>query len=275
MSVLPITFEDKEDSPEFIAWLATFGAKKKMTAAEINLLRDAINELHTTKVPIVGGKIPKEYLPSYVDDVLEFIDFDAFPAVGESGKIYVDLEANSTYRWTGSAYVQIGGTSKKTDKITYTHTTANNINVLNTWFRFYNTQGWNNNVINASSETGVTPNLISTNGSSRPILPNSKLVKCVLSFTYASGASSSSFEVYVGTSEFTEGVVVGADAGINKQTLVLETVNFTSGTAMNLVKNLTINTHSTLPFNKLYFAVMEKATAKLYSFQLDFYFEEQ
>ena len=192
----------------------------------------------------------------------------------EGGKIYVALDTNFTYRWSGSAYVKIGGTSKKTDKITYTHTSPNNINVLNTWFRFYNSQGWNNNVINANSETGSTPNLIFTNGSSRPILPNSKLVKCVLSITYASIASPSSFEVYVGTSEFTEGVV-NSTGGVNQQTLVLETVNFTSGTAMNLVKNLTINTHSALPFNKLYFAVREKANTKLYSFQLDFYFEEQ
>jgi hypothetical protein len=45
MSVLPLTFEDKVDSPELVAWLATFGAEKKLTAAEINLIRDAINEL--------------------------------------------------------------------------------------------------------------------------------------------------------------------------------------------------------------------------------------
>jgi hypothetical protein len=45
MSVLPLTFEDKENSPEQLAWLATFGKKYKLTAAEINLIRDAINEL--------------------------------------------------------------------------------------------------------------------------------------------------------------------------------------------------------------------------------------
>ena len=44
-------------------------------------------------------------------DVLEFTDFDAFPTTGESGKIYIALDTNKTYRWTGSAYVQIGGGS--------------------------------------------------------------------------------------------------------------------------------------------------------------------
>ena len=63
--------------------------------------------------------------------------------------------------------------------------------------------------------------------------------------------------------------------GVNQQTLVLETANFTSSIVMNFTKELTINTHSTLPCNKLFFAVREKATTKQYSFQLDFYFEEQ
>ena len=31
----------------------------------------------------------------------------AFPATGESGKIYVALDTNKTYRWSGSAYVEI------------------------------------------------------------------------------------------------------------------------------------------------------------------------
>ena len=115
MSLFPITFEDKVDSPEFIAWLATFGAEKKLTAAEINLVRDALNELHTTKVPIVGGKIPTEYLPSYVDDVLEFANLASFPVIGESGKIYIALYSGFTYRWSGSVYVQIGGGGKLTE----------------------------------------------------------------------------------------------------------------------------------------------------------------
>jgi hypothetical protein len=44
-------------------------------------------------------------------DVLEFANLVAFPATGESGKIYVALDTNKTYRWSGSAYTQIGGGS--------------------------------------------------------------------------------------------------------------------------------------------------------------------
>lgn len=53
------------------------------------------------------GKVPAEQLPSYVDDVIEAASKTAFPATGESGKIYVALDDNKTYRWGGSAYVEI------------------------------------------------------------------------------------------------------------------------------------------------------------------------
>lgn len=54
-----------------------------------------------------NGVVPSAYLPSYVDDVLEFNSLDDFPAVGEVGKIYVTLDTNLTYRWTGSQYIEI------------------------------------------------------------------------------------------------------------------------------------------------------------------------
>lgn len=45
------------------------------------------------------------YLPSYVDDVLEYADFASLPGTGETGKIYVTLDDNKQYRWSGSAYI--------------------------------------------------------------------------------------------------------------------------------------------------------------------------
>lgn len=53
------------------------------------------------------GKVPAAQLPSYVDDVLEYASKTAFPAKGETGKIYVALDSNLTYRWSGTAYVEI------------------------------------------------------------------------------------------------------------------------------------------------------------------------
>lgn len=59
------------------------------------------------KADLVGGKIPTSQLPSYVDDVLEYANLSAFPATGETGKIYVALNTNLTYRWGGTEYVEI------------------------------------------------------------------------------------------------------------------------------------------------------------------------
>ena len=53
------------------------------------------------------GTIPSKNLPSYVDDVIEADNYNALPLTGEAGKIYVDKETNKTYRWGGSAYVEI------------------------------------------------------------------------------------------------------------------------------------------------------------------------
>lgn len=85
-------------------------------------------------------KVPTQYLPSYVDDVIEGYYRDADPTVvppvtdgffehrsgsgteqdpyvytdpitGESSKIYVDLSSGRTFRWSGSIWVEISSGS--------------------------------------------------------------------------------------------------------------------------------------------------------------------
>lgn len=55
------------------------------------------------------GKVPSSQLPSYVDDVIEVDDYAHLPQTGESGKIYVTVDDNKTYRWSGTTYSQIKG----------------------------------------------------------------------------------------------------------------------------------------------------------------------
>lgn len=66
--------------------------------------------------PLSSGKIPSSYLPAYVDDVIEGYlssgkmykeSAHTTEITGETGKIYVDLSTNKTYRWSGSAFVEI------------------------------------------------------------------------------------------------------------------------------------------------------------------------
>lgn len=54
-----------------------------------------------------SGIIPSAQLPSYVDDVIEVGTFSNLPGTGESGKIYIVQDTNLTYRWSGTAYVEI------------------------------------------------------------------------------------------------------------------------------------------------------------------------
>lgn len=54
-----------------------------------------------------GGKVPVSQLPSYVSDIIEGDNKEAFPETGEANKIYVAKDTNLTYRWSGSAYVEI------------------------------------------------------------------------------------------------------------------------------------------------------------------------
>jgi hypothetical protein len=64
------------------------------------------------------GKVPAAQLPSYVDDVLEYDNFAAFPATGTASIIYVDKSQNRTYRWSGSTYIEISASPGTTDSVT-------------------------------------------------------------------------------------------------------------------------------------------------------------
>lgn len=54
-----------------------------------------------------NGKVPSAQLPSYVDDVVEYLGAENFPTTGEIDKIYLDTTTDLTYRWSGSRYVQV------------------------------------------------------------------------------------------------------------------------------------------------------------------------
>ncbi|MCW1917220.1 DUF2793 domain-containing protein [Rhodobacter sp. KR11] len=65
-----------------------------------------------------AGRVPATQLPSYVDEVMEFANLAAFPSTGEIGKIFVALDTNKTWRWSGTAYVEISPGPGNTDQLT-------------------------------------------------------------------------------------------------------------------------------------------------------------
>ena len=92
-------------------------AKLSDVSESEDVLNEKINKcIPTSKMAVANGvatlnengTIPSSQLPSYVDDVIEYDNFNSFPETGESGKIYLDISTNITYRWSGSNYVEIG-----------------------------------------------------------------------------------------------------------------------------------------------------------------------
>lgn len=71
-----------------------------------------------------SGQVPASQLPSYVDDVLEFADLPSFPATGETGKIYIALDTDVHYRWTGSMYIVTGNGVVELSDLTDVDTTG-------------------------------------------------------------------------------------------------------------------------------------------------------
>lgn len=84
-----------------------------------------------------SGQVQSTQLPSYVDDVLEYANVAAFPTTGVAGKIYVETTGNTTYRWSGTAYVKItsgevSSVAGKTGVVTLTKSDVGLSNVDNT-----------------------------------------------------------------------------------------------------------------------------------------------
>ena len=53
------------------------------------------------------GKVPISQLPGTLSKLEKYADRSAFPATGDDNTLYVALDTNYTYRWTGVDYVQI------------------------------------------------------------------------------------------------------------------------------------------------------------------------
>ena len=80
--------------------------------------------------PIVIGKIPTQFLPSYIDEIIEgtyinattFNDTAGTPVVGGAAKIYQDTSTGNTtsglqYRWSGSQFTEIQKSAGTSDTV--------------------------------------------------------------------------------------------------------------------------------------------------------------
>lgn len=95
-------------NPAIVDDLLSSDASKVLSARQGSLLQTMVDSKQPAGdyATLVDGKVPAAQLPSYVDDVIDG-KLATFPVPGESGKIYVDTDTGKTYRWSGSAYVEI------------------------------------------------------------------------------------------------------------------------------------------------------------------------
>lgn len=68
------------------------------------------------------SKVDSAYLPAYVDEVLEYANLASFPVTGATDKIYIALDTNKVYRWSGSTYIEVAANSGVWGAITGTIT---------------------------------------------------------------------------------------------------------------------------------------------------------
>jgi hypothetical protein len=84
------------------------------------------------------SKVDVAYLPSYVSDILEYANLAAFPTTGQSGKIYLALDTNKVYRWSGSTYIEVAANSGVWGAITGTLSNQTDLqNALNLKYNVY------------------------------------------------------------------------------------------------------------------------------------------
>lgn len=114
------------------------------------------SDIGVSVAPLVGGLIPSVNLPSYVDDVLEFVSLTDFPTQGEAGKIYIAIDTNLSYRWATSVYVQISSAAGVVS-VAALNITTNGNDVSST-------------VANSTTAPVITLNLPTANATSRGAL---------------------------------------------------------------------------------------------------------
>ena len=92
---------------KFTDTLVVINQLREETNNEIDAIRGSIGSSNGIAPLDKDAKIPAAYLPSYVDDVIEYPTKGAFPIQGEPGKIYVACDTNLTYRWSGTTFIEI------------------------------------------------------------------------------------------------------------------------------------------------------------------------
>lgn len=201
--------------------------------------------------PLDGSsKISALYLPSYVDDVLEVANFAALPGVGETGKIYVTLDTNKTYRWTGSVYVEVSPSDVnsvfgRTGIVTAQSGDYTTLLVTeNTNLYFTDTRAKTAAVVNslAGSQTDQAPSVSAVNAALAGVTPTGQVESLFAGEGFTSGQLRAVRWAKAADSGFVAGRVYKADATATSvdnfwvQGLALPGTTISAGGALTVYK---------------------------------------
>ena len=187
-----------------------------------------------------NGHVPSTQLPSYVDDVLEYPNVAAFPSIGETGKIYVETTGNTTYRWSGTAYVKItsgdvSSVAGKTGIVTLSKADVGLVNVDNT-------ADSSKSVASAAKlTTARTINGVSFDGTSNITVADSTKAPLesanLIGTPTAPTAATTTNTTQLATTAFVHAVNT-ADTGSSATTLKLKTARTIGGVSFNGTANI-------------------------------------
>lgn len=109
LRVLKLALESsKISTSQSTLLLNTYTSAKDISDLNPLYVRIAEKGVEKGVTPLDSNRLVSSlYLPSYVDDVIEYTLKTDFPLIGEKGKIYVETTGNTTYRWSGTAYIKI------------------------------------------------------------------------------------------------------------------------------------------------------------------------
>ena len=273
----------------------TSDANKPISTAAQTALNNKLDKVSTVDVEKVyiknadgtqGVKATSE-----LNDVLEFANLASFPATGESGKIYVALDTNYIYRWSGSAYIVFSATpalpsndgkiygikngawsevTVASDYIITMHHPSWNCTTQNQWRRWQvNASSILAGSDNGSIGTGITPDSSIYYVCNVLRVTNKTQLKS-LTLSLRQSSSAHTIQLYVESRNFKAG---SPGFETNSQVLINESFTVSDGYTKS---DFTINNHTLNANSVIYFFFRRtSATAanNIFGVQLDWKFQ--
>ena len=210
---------DSRNAADVYSW-AKAPSKPSYTASEVGAIATTAKGVANGVATLDNnGFIPSSQLPSYVDDAIEGYYYNSkfykesthtTEIIGETGKIYIDLSTDKTYRWSGSIYVEINKS-----QLIQASSTNGNIKIDGTETTVYTHPGSGTNPHGTTKNDVGLGNVDNTSDANKPISTatqtalNNKVDKVA-----GKGLSTEDF-----TNNFKKGIAISQELAYDRATI--------------------------------------------------------